>query len=162
MGYSMFQLGEHVRIRAERKAAALAGLRALIGQETIHVAAGDHFAFVDAARFAAARTLEDALFAWRWSPEWDDPDSPEPDIVSLGFEGESAGDDDLLFRALAPYVEAGSWIAMAGEDGALWRWFFDGAGVVKQPGSLVWDESVSLPMQPPGYTHFRSRLRGAR
>jgi hypothetical protein len=43
VGYGAFQLGGQFRIRAKRKA------EALIGRETVHNQAGDHFAFVDAA-----------------------------------------------------------------------------------------------------------------
>ena len=69
-----------------------------------------------------ARTLEDALEEFRWFPENDEEDN----IDSIYFQGEKSGDDDLLFNAIAPYVRAGSYIQMCGEDGTIWRFTFDG------------------------------------
>jgi len=48
-----------------------------------------------------------------------------------------------LVETLAPYVEAGSFIEMAGSKGGAWRWLFDGEKVIAQfPVDYVW------PSQP--------------
>src|SRR5690606_21320852 len=66
-----------------------------------------------------------ALDAWRWVPERE----ATGDIVGLRFRGERLGDDRVLFEAIAPFVEPGSFIEMVGEDGAIWRWTFGPAGL---------------------------------
>ena len=49
--------------------------------------------------------------------------------TSLYFIGEKAGDERVLFNALAPFVQPSSFIHFRGEDGECWRWVFDGAKV---------------------------------
>jgi hypothetical protein len=79
-------------------------------------------------------TLEQALAAWRWRGYTD----ANGDIDYLRFEGEKSGQDNALFRVLAPYVTEGSYVAMRGEDGALWRWYFDGNRCIEQEGRVVY------------------------
>ena len=46
-------------------------------------------------------------------------------IICLYFNGDKiAHDEDTMFQAIAPYVEDGSFIEMAGENGDRWRWVF--------------------------------------
>jgi hypothetical protein len=71
---------------------------------------------------------------WGWEAE----ESTDGDICNLYFVGEKFRDDDLLFEALAPYVKAGSWVAMIGEDHNFWRWYFDGERCTEQSGEIVW------------------------
>jgi hypothetical protein len=85
-----------------------------------------HYSWVDTAEFLAARTLEDAVAAWGWRLYMSETTEAIVDII---FENEYAGDDGVLFEALAPFVRKNSFIQMAGEDGEPWRWVFTGATV---------------------------------
>jgi hypothetical protein len=49
------------------------------------------------------------------------------DIIDLAFRGQKYRHDELIFAALAPYVETGSFFVFRGEDGDMWRFnFHDG------------------------------------
>ena len=58
--------------------------------------------------------------------------------------GDALCDDRLLFDAIAPFVKAGSFIEMSGEDGTLWRWHFDGKQCQEQLGHVVFGESARV------------------
>lgn len=54
-------------------------------------------------------------------------------VVEIAFQGDSLGNEDVLFRAIAPFVKDGSFIHMKG-DGAeyeQWKWIFKN-GEMKQ------------------------------
>lgn len=60
--------------------------------------------------------------------------------IDLRFDGEQySGDEIPLFYSLAPVVRAGSFIEMAGEDGELWRWNFDGEKCTEKKPRIIWD-----------------------
>jgi len=128
MGYVVFQRDSKFRIPKATHQRALDRLKSLAGYEPIVDSMGPHFSFVRQAELAKAVDLADALQTWRWEPEQSEEDRS---IIGIHFTGEKYGDEDLLFAAIAPYVEAGSYLEMIGEDGALWRWVFDGTYVYK-------------------------------
>src|ERR1035437_1637 len=82
-----------------------------------------------------AESLPKMLSAMNWDVE---QDAKTGDIVSILFVGERSHEDLELFKALAPFVWRGSFIAMDGEDGCLWRWWFDGQTVHGQSGRVVY------------------------
>jgi hypothetical protein len=116
------------KIRKEKQLEALKAIKLLVGKETISDASGKHFSWVNTEDFSNARYIEDALEAWRWEVEFDDESN---DIVGINFSGE---------KLIAPYVEAGSYIQMQGEDGEMWRWVFDGATVKEVKPKIDWNE----------------------
>lgn len=79
--------------------------------------------------------LVELFAAWRWRL---DLDPAIGDVVDVQFEGEMHRRDDELFRAIAPFVAAGSHICMVGEDDEAWRWYFDGQEMVTQPGTMTY------------------------
>jgi hypothetical protein len=127
---------ESFRIKRENFVGALSAIKGLAGQETIRDASGRHFSWVDTRKFMEATTLREALRAWRWDV---DIESDDGDAVGIMFEGEKYGDDPKLFDALAPFVEAGSYIEMLGEDGGRWRWIFDGHTCIEKQATITWD-----------------------
>jgi hypothetical protein len=129
MGYCIFQGDTKFRIKAANKAAALEAVRALAKDEGrmsggAYSSSGrtSHFSWVTTDDFALAKTLEVALEAWRWPAVVDEKTG---DIVGIEHRGEKRGDDPVLWDAIAPFVESGSYIQMSGEDGNIWRWCFD-------------------------------------
>lgn len=62
------------------------------------------------------------------------------DVVDIIFDAEKLVDDDKLFKAIAPYVDAGSYIEMVGEDFVRWRWSFKNGECHKILPTLVWSE----------------------
>lgn len=136
MGYCMDLMEQNFEIKAENKAGALAAIKALAGNETISNSFGKHFSWVNTEDFLNAETLEDALRVWRWDGH---STSPEADIYGIEFIREKAGDDKILFDAIAPFVVEGSYIQMRGEDGAMWRWEFDGETCDERFATVIWE-----------------------
>jgi hypothetical protein len=55
-----------------------------------------------------------------------DLDINDPNSYQLTYHSK-VGDEEHFFRAMAPYIENGSFVSWRGEDGALWQWkFHDG------------------------------------
>lgn len=140
----MTQRDANFRIEHENFAAALAAIKAL-ATRTEKMGGGEWrdgkvqktwFSWVTTEEFVEATTLQEAIKAWRWSVEVSEESG---DIVDICFDGEKLGDDTILLEAIAPYVEAGSFIDMEGEDGSLWRWAFDGRGVVELAGTVSYE-----------------------
>ena len=73
--------------------------------------------------------LRDALEEWRW----------DYDKYGLNFGGEKIGDDQVLFDAIAPFVKEGSYLQMQGEDGCIWRWYFDGKTCEEQNATISFE-----------------------
>lgn len=77
-----------------------------------------------------------AFDSWRWQVELNGDGSA---WILHNFEGEKAGSDMALFEAVAPFVKPGSYIEMCGdEDGASWRWVFDGISVKEKYPEVTW------------------------
>lgn len=53
------------------------------------------------------------------------------DIVALEFDDKYLIESEEVFRALAPYVEAGSYILLHSGTGARWRHTFDGQAMTR-------------------------------
>jgi hypothetical protein len=114
---------------------ALEAIKNLVGKETIKDGGGPHFSWVN--EFKDAPTLEKAMQAWRWNVERSD----KGDITEIEFIGQKLGDDFILFKAIASFIESGSYIVMLGEDGTLWRWFFENGEVREQNArSIEWED----------------------
>ena len=77
------------------------------------------------------QTLAALLVKWSWEAEVKDGG-----IRDIRFIGTRLRDDDELFRAIAPHIEAGSYIEMMGGDDESWRWYFDGEDMITRWGTL--------------------------
>jgi hypothetical protein len=132
MGYYMTLESSKFRIDIKNHRKALKAIKALSGGE----GCGHHFSWVDTTDFKKAKTLAEALEAWRWDAEMDE----DYNIIGIDFGGEKLGDDEILFRAIAPFVESGSYLELQGEDGCLWRWRFDNGGFRQQDSKIVWED----------------------
>lgn len=121
MGYCIHQRDGNVFIAREnlpKVHAAIAGLMTRAGLQP-----NGAFRWVTTGAVSSARTVHEQLAEWRWEVQY----AADGSITGLWFEGEKLGDDLLLLKAMAPYVRAGSYLDMQGEDGEMWRWYFDGA-----------------------------------
>ena len=106
MGYCMKQENAQFFISAEKKNDALKAIQALANHVERDGNGGSSgggkprvwYSWVDTNSFKYARTLEDALHAWRWDIESDD----DVNIVAIYFVGEKIVQDDILFNAIAP------------------------------------------------------------
>ena len=140
MGYCMHQLDWHVKIASADKAGALAALKAMDnsngnGRWDDGQGYGPQWSWVSQRDVNEADTLEEALDAWRWHATT----GKNGDIHSLEFVCEKYGDDPVMFKVLAPFVEDGSFIEMQGEDGERWMWKFGGGKVETFQGQTVYE-----------------------
>ena len=147
MGYCMSQDSCKFLILKKNKAKALKAIKELSkrtnegkGFSSCGNGIERFFSWVDTSEFVNAKTLEDALFAWRWETETND----KGNIISLDFNGEKLGDDMILFEmilfeVIAPYVEKESMIGMTGEDGYRWAWCFNGEKCIEKAGKVIYD-----------------------
>ena len=84
-------------------------------------------------------TLEGVLGVLHWYAE----KNKYGDIVSISFCGEKACEvcnEELLFTIIAPYVRAGSYIEMVGEEHEMWRWVFNGQTFKETYPTISWQE----------------------
>jgi hypothetical protein len=125
MGYCMTQENGSFRIKSDKKERAFWAAMAMPDEDTHWVKRGWN---------KDLRDIEGALHAWRYDPEADE----HGDIVDVQFIGEKLGDELLFFKAIAPFVEPGSFIEMRGEDGGMWRWVFDGTTCKEVYATVTW------------------------
>lgn len=83
---------------------------------------------------AACLTLEEVLDYWGFETTLD----AEGSIVDIQFVREKLGDELKMFRAIAPWVRDSSFIEMVGEDGAQWRWVFEGGQCAERYPTVTW------------------------
>ena len=132
MGYCMEQRDSCFLVKNENVDKMLDAIKALSSKADKY-----GFAWVDM-NFVAAENISEAMRCWRWSIDFD----TNGNIDSIFFEGEKSGDDLIIFSAIAPYVEDGSYIEMQGEDDFRWRWVFKN-GQCKEVAAKItveWEE----------------------
>lgn len=134
MGYYMNQEDTEIFISKDHLLPMMEAIRALHGKETITDGSGRHFRWVSNDFYRINDPIE-MLRAWRWEAEQD----KEGNIDFIHFCGEKYGDDPVLFQTIAPFVAAGGYIQMRGEDGGKWRWCFDGQKMIEQRAKLTWE-----------------------
>ena len=71
---------------------------------------------------ASDSSLAALLSDYYWIVENDE----NGNIIDIYLDDDRIGDDDEMFDAIAPFVQAGSYIALEGEDGFIWCFYFDG------------------------------------
>ena len=125
MGYYMHQMDAVFTIRKEHFDAALAAIKA-----------ERHGSWVSEEKVQGAKSLSEAMYAWRWEVFIDDTG----DIANISFNGQKSGDEDTLFTAIAPFVKEDSYIEMQGEEGSLWRWWFTDGQCVEIYPSIIWPD----------------------
>jgi hypothetical protein len=129
MGYCISQNESKFRIKAADKGLALRAIKSLVAEKK------RFFRWIDTTAIQDSRNLVDAMSEWRWDIEED----TDGNIDGIAFRGEKSGDDLTLFKAIAPFVERGSYIEMRGEDGAQWRWIFNDNTCTEKTAKVVWD-----------------------
>lgn len=135
-------MSSEFRVRKNRHEEALDAIKSLAGSETVTksrlpaLEGPDHYAFVTTRKFVEATTFVDAMIAWRWILEEDiNGDSHDP-----SFAGEKLGDEDILFSAIAPFVDDGCYIQVfCHDDESIWRWVFEHSQVRREYGSISFE-----------------------
>jgi hypothetical protein len=81
------------------------------------------------------KTLEDAFQSWRYDAHED----PNGNVHVDYFSGEKWGDDEILYAAIAPFVEDDASIEIRGEDGHQWRYLFEAGKYSEQTARVSWE-----------------------
>jgi len=119
MGYCIGQIETFFSIWAANVPKALAAIRALPAGK---------YAWVDD-NFRSISSFESMMDEWRWEVEFD----KDQNVVGIEFTGEKMGDDELLFAAIAPFVNPYCFIVMEDQDDhRVWRWVFANGMLYRQ------------------------------
>jgi hypothetical protein len=128
MGYYVSQMDDcQFKIKKENIAGCLQALKEMAKREA-------NFSWVQNVVVRGADTITQAFDEWRWQVKFNE----DGDVSALYFEGQKLGDEDSLFQTIAPFVEAGSYIGMSGEEDCIWRYCFDGTDCVESHPEMVW------------------------
>lgn len=103
---------------------------------------GAGYPWVNPQQVVDARNLAEILRAWRYQTMLD----AEGNITAIEFIGEKSGACLELFKMIAPAVQPDSFIEMLGEDGAKWRWVFDGSTCEEIQAVMNWPTQGAQPM----------------
>lgn len=122
MGYNMYLMDYSVHIKKEDFADALNAVKTAFSKD-INVQAYLEF--------------DDVMSEFYYSPEYDE----NGDICGLRFDGEKLQNDDILWSALAPYMEDGDFIEMEGDDFNRWRWSFRNGTCHEIKPTLIWEDA---------------------
>lgn len=131
MGYCIEMTESKFAIKKENFDKALQALKAVFIPEnmTCYNYIGDkqnpHFSWVNTKPVLESTKIGSALEEIRYIPTYND----NGDICDVEFTGEKSGDEKVFFKALAPYVESGSYLCFKGEDENTWKWIFDNGKV---------------------------------
>ena len=129
MGYCIWQHSSSFIILAENFAKVVKAIKEAFKDQ--------QFGWVRAELVQNCKSIFDILAECRWDVDIDIGGN----IVGIEFTGEKLGDDiETLFNAIAPYVQAGSYIQMSGEEGEQWKYVFDGASMREVQGRVVFDD----------------------
>lgn len=130
----MEQIESVFEIKAEKKEGALEAIKELVSSGP--GLPPKDLRWVCGKILEKAKTLKKAMEECRWVIEEDE----DGNVDGIYFEGEKYGDEDIIFEAMAPFVEKRSYIQMSGEEGATWRWVFDGKKCKEIWATITWED----------------------
>lgn len=104
--------------------------------ETVHkLAESGQYSWVRDS-YLDSNDVVDIFRCWRWDIDLD----KHGNIEGIHFHGEKLGDDEVFFKAIAPFVKEGSFIEMCGEDHAMWRWKFSDGKLKEIYPEVIWGD----------------------
>lgn len=136
MGYCGRQVDSRFTIKQQNLVHVFRSIKAMAQEARDH---GESFHWVQPTDLLAHDTIEEQFDEWGWPIKR----NLQGDIVSISFKHEKLGDEEKLFKVIAPFVERGSYIDMTGEEGAQWRWYFDGQTCKELQPKVTYDTDDS-------------------
>lgn len=140
MGYCISQVDSSFRIKEENLKPAYKAVKESMAGKAYH--------WQEENWMKGLRDLVAVLEDWRYDAEVDEETG---DIIDLQFTGEKLGDELELFKVIAPFVEAGSYLEISGEDSSVWRWIFDGRTCVEKYAEFDFDDKPKTVKVKFGY-----------
>jgi hypothetical protein len=160
MGYDVTVEIEGAVIPADKVPKAIAAVKELMSEVQQRGGGGSfapgkppvrHYAWVDTQTVNEALErgdLKAVLEEWRYSCSDGEPMTTLEALVEGHqhravvidyFSGGKLGDDEWLWRCLAPFLPEGAVVTFRGEDDAAWRYIFEGESLREETGTLVWE-----------------------
>lgn len=62
----------------------------------------------------------------------------EGNLVYLTYSSK-IGQEDLFFKAIAPFINKGSYVNWMGEDNLMWQWYFDGKELIEKSAIIHYE-----------------------
>lgn len=148
MGYCISQIGSEFFMAADQQSAALEACKVLAGHADQGTGSSYSngrttarwFSWLNGTPFDTSwngpfrSSMNEVFDDWRYKATFNE----DGDIIRIDFTGEKIGDEIEFFKAIAPYVKPGSYLEMSGEDGARWRWYFDGVTCEEQAAKITY------------------------
>ena len=128
MGYYMDQMETDFKFKDNKEKEILNAIKSVVNN-------GEVNAWVNKDAVNKCLTFECALSECRW--DYNVLDNYKKS--NLIFNGTKLGDEEVLFNAIAPYVEDESYIQMLGEDGLMWRWLFKNGKCNETYPEIIWN-----------------------
>jgi hypothetical protein len=140
MGYCITMDIQDLYIPLENVSKALKAINALHKDQKTIVKKGGiptvySYSWVDTPPEGGFKSLEEAFDAWRYSAHNEDGNC----VVDY-FTGEKLGNCNVLWEAVAKYVNPKAIITCRGEDGAQWRWIFKDGKFKEQTSKVIWED----------------------
>lgn len=136
MGYYVRTIGTDLLVSRERFADAERALTARAEKETAQ-SPSSGWRHVLAARERAEREGAPALPAMVGAVGFDRYVHDDGALEVMAYDDKSWLEEEFA-EELAPFAVPGGYLEWEGEDGALWRWDFDGDGMSVRYGDIVW------------------------
>ncbi len=139
MGYCMSQIGSRFRIRKKCLDSARDALIRFDREELrTEWTEWQRYGHGGIQNRSYPDTFEEALESLTGHAWHVETDGASGDVVGIWFDGDRFCDyDEQAFRFIAPWVDVDSYIAMIGEDNAVWAWCFDGQNCNTVSGSIT-------------------------
>lgn len=137
MGYYIRTIEGNITIPAEKRAGALAALKArLLARESAYYG-GDKRELAANDPLYSAETLAEALNQFYIGyDEYEDDGS----LRIYNFEGKQSIGFDEIGRALAGFATAGDYLVFLGEDTDQWRWYYTAKNFYLQTATITWPQ----------------------
>lgn len=86
----------------------------------------------------------DDFIAFLETAGWQDIEVEEGNIIGINA-GEYYNDEDFtLFKAIAPFVEAESYLDIETSDFQKFEWYFDGYTCIRKEGTVDYDSNIEI------------------
>jgi len=90
--------------------------------------------------FSKKATVEEMFGAWGYEcKQVIDPKTKAKAFVLNGCLSEKLGQEEMLWLAMAPVVQDGSYIDLRGEDDAMWRWCFEKGKMLEKQAKVTYE-----------------------
>jgi hypothetical protein len=60
-------------------------------------------------------------------------------VTGIGLAGQKLGDEFHFFKAIAEYIDDGSFLEYRGEDDTRWRWCFEKGQMIERRAVITWE-----------------------